>query len=97
MFLFRLLIVELGICDLSFMFQLGDLLKGLVCLRLSVMAVMTGCGFRKDFRTVSRFNCGVVLLNLMDFAVNTGGECITNLADGLIRLKSELALSLRLL
>ena len=38
------------------MFQLGNLLKGLVCLTLTVMAVMTGSSLRKDLGPVCRFN-----------------------------------------
>ena len=35
------------------------------------------------------------MLNLMDFAMNTGGKRVTDLSDGLVCLKLQLALSLR--
>ena len=49
---------------------------------------------RNDFRTVSCLDCGVILLNLMDFAVNTGGKGIANLTDGFVSLKLQFTLSL---
>src|SRR5699024_6930678 len=94
MFLLRLFVMELGICNLSLVFQLGNLLKGLVCLTFLVVTVMMNGRLRNDFRTVSCLDCGVILLNLMDFAVNTGGKGIANLTDGFVSLKLQFTLSL---
>lgn len=79
MFLLGLFIVQLRIGNLSLMFQLGHLLIGLICLILPVMAVMTGSGFRKDFGLVGSFYRRVVLLGLVDFAVNDGSKGVSNL------------------
>ena len=85
-----LFIVQLRVGNLSPMFQLGHLLIGLVCLILPVMAVMTGSGFRKDFGLVRSFNGRVVLLGLVDFAVNDGSKGVSDLIYRLFRLELEL-------
>lgn len=45
-----------------------------------------------DLRSVSCLDCGVVMLNLMDFAMNTGGKRVTDLSDGFVCLELQLVL-----
>ena len=91
MFLLGLFIVQLRVGNLSLMFQLGHLFIGLVCLILPVMAEMTGSGFCKNFGLVGSFHSGVVLLSLVEFAVNDGSKGVSNLVYRLFRLELELA------
>ena len=79
--------MQLCVCNLSLVFQLGDPFIRLVGLGLTVVAVMTCCGLCGNLCPMRRLNCGIVLLNLMDFAVNTGGKGVTDLADGFIGFK----------
>ena len=57
MFLLRLLIMELCVGNLSLVFQLGNLLKRLVCLTFLVVTVMPESRLSYDLRTVSCFYC----------------------------------------
>ena len=47
-----------------------------------------------DLRFMRRLNRRVFLFDLMDFAVNAGSEGVTDLADGFIRFKLQLAFAL---
>ena len=78
------------------MFQLGDLLIGLVDAFFSVMTEMPSGGLCDNLCFVRPLDRRVFLLDLMDFAVNAGGESVTDLADGFVCLELQLALALRL-
>lgn len=90
------LILELCISSIRLMFQLGDLLIGLVDAFFSVMTEMPCGGLGDNLCFVRRLDSRVFLLDLMDFAVNAGSEGVTDLADGFVRLKLQFALALRL-
>ena len=90
------LILELGVSYIRLMFQLGDLLVGLVDAFFSVMTEMPCGGLRDNLRFMRCLDRRVFLLDLMDFAVNAGSEGVTDLADGFICLKLQLAFALGL-
>ena len=90
------LILELRISDIRLMFQLGDLLIGLVDAAFPMMTEMPRSSLGGDLRFMCRFNRRVFLFDLMDFAVNAGSEGVTDLADGFIRFKLQLAFTLGL-
>jgi len=90
------LILELGVSYIRLVFQLGDLLIGLVDAFFSVMTEMPCGGLRDNLRFVRPLDRRVFLLDLMDFAVNAGSEGVTDLADGFLRLKLQLAFALGL-
>ena len=87
-------ILELRISSIRLVFQLGDLLVGLVDAAFPMMTEMPSGSLGSDLRFMRRLNRRVFLLDLMDFAVNAGGESVTDLADGFIRLKLQLAFAL---
>ena len=89
-------ILELRISSIRLVFQLGDLLVGLVDAFFSVMTEMPCGGLRDNLRFVRPLNRRVFLLDLMDFAVNAGSEGVTDLADGFICFKLQLAFALGL-
>ena len=60
------------------------------------MTEMPCGGLRDNLRFMRCLDRRVFLLDLMDFAVNTGGESVTDLADGFVCFKLQLALALRL-
>ena len=91
------LILELGVNYIRLMFQFGDLLIGLVDAVFPMMTEMPSGSLGSDLRLMRRLNRRVLLLDLMDFAVNAGSEGVTDLADGFICLKLQLAFALRLL
>ena len=88
------LILELCIRSIRLMFQLGDLLIGLVDAFFSVMTEMPCGGLCDNLCFVRRLNRRVFPFDLMDFAVNAGSEGVTDLADGFIRFKLQLAFAL---
>ena len=88
------LILELCISSIRLMFQLGDLLIGLVDAFFSVMTEMPCGGLGDNLCFMRRLNRRVFLFDLMDFAVNAGSEGVTDLADGFIRFKLQLAFAL---
>ena len=90
----RLLKMELPVSGLGLLFQLGHLLERLVCTALCMMLVVADQRTRRQSPSYGRLHTGVFLLNLMDFAVNARGKSIADLADGLICLKLQFALSL---
>ena len=90
------LILELRIRSIRLVFQLGDLLVGLVDAVFPMMAEMPSGSLSGDLRFMRRLNRRVFLFDLMDFAVNAGGESVTDLADGFVCLELQLALALRL-
>ena len=96
MLLLTSLILELRISSIRLMFQLRDLLIRLVDAVFPMMAEMTSGSLSGDLRLMRRLNRRVFLLDLMDFAVNAGSEGVTDLADGFLRLKLQLAFALRL-
>ena len=73
------------------MFQLGDLLVGLVDAAFPMMTEMPRSGLGGDLRFMRRLDRRVFLLDLMDFAMNAGDEGVTDLADGFICFKLQLA------
>ena len=77
------LILELGVSYIRLVFQLGNLLIGLVDAFFSVMTEMPCGGLCDNLCFVRPLDRRVFLLDLMDFAVNAGGESVTDLADGL--------------
>ena len=85
------LILELRIRSIRLMFQLGDLLIRFVDALFPMMTEMPSGSLSGDLRFMRRFNRRVFLLDLMDFAVNAGSEGVTDLADGFICLKLQLA------
>ena len=88
------LILELGVSYIRLVFQLGDLLIRLVDAVFPMMTEMTSGSLSGDLRLMRRLNRRVFLLDLMDFAVNAGSEGVTDLADGFIRFKLQLAFAL---
>ena len=91
------LILELRISDIRLVFQLGDLLIGLVDAAFPMMTEMPSGSLGGDLRFMRRLDRRVFLLDLVDFAVNAGGESVTDLADGFVCLKLQPALTLGLL
>ena len=83
------LILELCIRSIRLMFQLGDLLIGLVDAFFSVMTEMPCGGLCDNLCFVRRLNRRVFLLDLMDFAVNAGSEGVSDLADGFVCFKLQ--------
>ena len=88
------LILELCISSIRLVFQLGNLLIRLVDAVFPMMAEMPSDSLGSDLRFMRRLNRRVFLLDLMDFAVNAGSEGVTDLADGFIRFKLQLAFAL---
>ena len=89
------LILELRISDIRLMFQLGDLLIGLVDAVFPMMTEMPSGSLCDNLRFVRCLNRRVFLFDLVDFAVNAGGEGVTDLADGFVCLELQLAFALR--
>ena len=90
------LILELCIRSIRLMFQLGDLLIRLVDAVFPMMTEMPSGSLSGDLCFMRRLNRRVFLLDLMDFAVNAGSEGVTDLADGFICFKLQLAFALGL-
>lgn len=90
------LILELRISSIRLVFQLGDLLVGLVDAAFPMMAEMPRSGLGGDLRLMRSLNRRVFLFDLMDFAMNAGSEGVPDLADGFICLKLQLAFALGL-
>ena len=86
------LILELGVSYIRLVFQLGNLLIGLVDAFFSVMTEMPCGGLCDNLRFVRPLDRRVFLLDLMDFAMNAGGEGVTDLADGFVCLELQLTL-----
>ena len=85
------LILELRISSIRLMFQLRDLLIRLVDAVFPMMIEMPSGSLSGDLRFMRRLNRRVFLFDLMDFAVNAGSEGVTDLADGFICFKLQLA------
>ena len=83
------LILELRIRSIRLVFQLGDLLVGLVDAAFPMMTEMPSGSLSGDLRFMRRLNRRVFLFDLMDFAVNAGGESVTDLADGFVCFKLQ--------
>ena len=90
------LILELRISSIRLVFQLGDLLIGLVDAAFPMMTEMPSGSLSGDLRFMRRLNRRVFLFDLMDFAMNAGSEGVPDLADGFICLKLQLAFALGL-
>jgi len=90
------LILELRISSIRLVFQLGDLLIRLVDAAFPMMTEMPRSGLSGNLCFMRRLNRRVFLFDLMDFAVNAGSEGVTDLADGFLRLKLQLAFALGL-
>lgn len=90
------LILELRISSIRLVFQLGDLLVGLVDAAFPMMTEMPSGSLGSDLRFMRRLNRRVFLFDLMDFAMNAGSEGVPDLADGFICLKLQLAFALGL-
>jgi len=90
------LILELRISSIRLVFQLGDLLIRLVDAAFPMMTEMPRSGLSGNLCFMRRLNRRVFLLDLMDFAVNAGSKGVTDLADGFICLKLQLAFALGL-
>ncbi len=90
------LILELRISSIRLVFQLGDLLIRLVDAAFPMMTEMPSGSLGGDLRFVRRLNRRVFLFDLMNFAVNAGSKGVTDLADGFLRLKLQLAFALGL-
>ena len=90
------LILELRISDIRLVFQLGDLLIRLVNAAFPMMTEMPSGSLSSNLRFMCRLNSRVFLFDLMNFAVNAGSEGVTDLADGFIRFKLQLAFALGL-
>ena len=90
------LILELCIRSIRLVFQFGDLLIRLVDAAFPMMTEMPSGSLSGDLRLMRRLNRRVFLFDLMDFAVNAGSEGVTDLADGFICLKLQLAFALGL-
>ena len=86
--------MELPVGGFRSLFQLGDFLKGLVCAILLVMLIVAQNSLTGNLCLVGSFHTGVFLFDLMEFAVNAGGKGVADLADALVRLKLQFALSL---
>ena len=67
-------ILELRISSIRLVFQLGDLLVGLVDAAFPMMTEMPSGSLGSDLRFMRRLNRRVFLLDLMDFAVNAGSK-----------------------
>ena len=89
-------ILELRIRSIRLVFQLGDLLVGLVDAAFPMMTEMPSGCLSGDLRFMRRLNRRVFLFDLMDFAMNAGSEGVTDLADVILCLKLELSFALRL-
>ena len=76
------------------MFQLRNLLIRLVDAVFPMMTEMPSGSLGSDLRFMRRLNRRVFLFDLMDFAVNAGSEGVSDLADGFICLKLQLAFAL---
>ena len=61
-----------------------------------MMTEMPSGSLGGDLRFMRRLDRRVFLLDLVDFAVNAGGESVTDLADGFVCLKLQPALTLGL-
>ena len=85
------LILELRISSIRLVFQLGDLLVGLVDAAFPMMTEMPSGSLGSDLRLMHSLNRRIFLFDLMDFAVNAGDEGVTDLADGFICFKLQLA------
>ena len=85
------LILELCISSIRLMFQLRNLLIRLVDAVFPMMTEMPSGSLGSDLRFMRRLNRRVFLFDLMDFAVNAGSEGVSDLADGFICLKLQLA------
>ena len=96
MLLLIFLILELRISDIRLVFQLGNLLIRLVDAAFPMMTEMPRSGLSGNLCFMRRLNRRVFLLDLMDFAVNAGSKGVTDLADGFICLKLQLAFALGL-
>ena len=70
------LILELRIRSIRLVFQLGDLLVGLVDAAFPMMTEMPSGSLSGDLRFMRRLNRRVFLFDLMDFAVNAGGDAV---------------------
>ena len=90
------LILELRIRSIRLMFQLRDLLIRFVDALFPMMTEMPSGSLSGDLRFMRRLNRRVFLFDLMDFAVNAGSKGVTDLADGFICLKLQLAFALGL-
>ena len=90
------LILELGVSYIRLMFQLGNLLIRLVDAAFPMMTEMPSGSLSGDLRFMRRLDRRVFLLDLVDFAMNAGGESVTDLADGFVCLKLQPALTLGL-
>lgn len=90
------LILELRISGIRLVFQLGDLLIGLIDAVFPMMTEMPSGSLGGDLRFMRRLNRRVFLFDLMDFAVNAGSEGVTDLADVFLCLKLQLAFALGL-
>ena len=90
------LILELCISSIRLMFQLRDLLIRLVDAAFPMMTEMPSGSLSGNLRFMCRLNRRVFLFDLMNFAVNAGSEGVTDLADGFIRFKLQLAFALGL-
>ena len=90
------LILELGVSYIRLVFQLGNLLIRLVDAAFPMMTEMPRSGLNGNLCFMRRLNRRVFLLDLMDFAVNAGNKGVTDLADGFICLKLQLAFALGL-
>ena len=89
-------ILELRISSIRLVFQLGDLLVGLVGAAFPMMTEMPSGSLGSDLRFMRRLNRRVFLFDLMDFAMNAGSEGVPDLAGGFICLKLQLAFALGL-
>ena len=90
------LILELCISNIRLVFQLGDLLIRLVDAVFPMMSEMPNGSLGGDLRLMRSLNRRIFLFDLMDFAMNAGSEGVTDLADGFIRFKLQLAFALGL-
>ena len=90
------LILELGVSYIRLVFQLGNLLIRLVDAAFPMMTEMPSGSLSSNLRFMRRLNRRVFLFDLMDFAVNAGSKGVTDLADGFICLKLQLAFALGL-
>src|SRR5699024_9181765 len=82
------------VSGLGLLLQLGHLLERLVCTALCMMLVVADNGLGGNLCLMGSFYTGVFLLHLIDFAVDARGKRIADLADGLVCLKLQFALSL---
>ncbi len=85
------LILDFRIRSIRLVFQLGDLLIRLVDAVFPMMTEMPRSGLSGNLCFMRRLNRRVFLFDLMDFAVNAGSQGVTDLADGFICFKLQLA------